>query len=214
MERSFLPGCHCPDPDSVDVRRIDFDFPSVDRPHGAAISSGSASINRGQETGGARDWNAGRSEPRCANSAPVVRCRSSTARGSSSSGGVANRELLASERTAQIAQSGPVLVGIVVEGCCGLRKRLRGGERSGNGEIAHPSGRAEPVCAASPWKCPNDSANWIASANSASREPCLRCFRNQFTTSCAFPERPRCLPSRLGRPMLYYNIGRERRSQP
>jgi len=23
---------------------------------------------------------------------------------------------------------------------------------------------------------PNESANWIASANSASREPCLRCF--------------------------------------
>ena len=67
----------------------------------------------------------------------------------------------------------------------------------------HPRGRSEPACAAAPWKCPNDSANWIASANSASREPCLTCFRNQFMMTCAFPEAAKLSAV----PMLYYNIG-------
>src|SRR3954462_14712647 len=105
MERSVLLGCHCPDPDSVDVRRIDSDFPLGQSAAWRGDLLQGASINRGQETGGARDWNARWSEPRCVNSAPVVRCRSSTACGSSSGGGVANRKLLASEMTAQIAQS-------------------------------------------------------------------------------------------------------------
>src|SRR5437763_13099387 len=104
MARSFLLECRCPDPDSVDVRRIDSDFPSGDRVL-CGDSPRNASINRSQETGGARDWNARWSEPRCVNSAPVVRCRSSTACGSSSSGGVANRKLLASETTAQMEQA-------------------------------------------------------------------------------------------------------------
>ncbi len=34
MERSFLLECHCPDPDSVGVRRIDSDFPLVGQPRG------------------------------------------------------------------------------------------------------------------------------------------------------------------------------------
>src|SRR6187401_370499 len=118
MERSFLLGFHFPDPDSVGVRRIDSDFSPVDQPRGAVSPLRLASINRGQETGGARDWNAGCSEPRCANSAPMVRCRSSTACGSSSSGGVANMKLFASEMTAQIAQSEVCRSESWLEGCC------------------------------------------------------------------------------------------------
>src|SRR5258708_10930909 len=69
------------------------------------VSPEGASINRCQETGGARDWNAGWIEPRWANSASVVRYRNSTACGSSSTGGVANSTLPASAMTAQIAQA-------------------------------------------------------------------------------------------------------------
>ena len=65
-------------------------------------------------------------------------------------------------------------------------------------------GREETMaaCAANPWKCPNDSANWIASANSASREPVLMLFRNHFTSVYALPRRPS-----LDHPLLHYNIG-------
>src|ERR1700730_287612 len=58
---------------------------------------------------------------------------------------------------------------------------------------------AGAACAASAWKCPNESANWTASANSASREPCLTFDRNQFmpaTTSTRvfrdLPDDSRC----------------------
>jgi hypothetical protein len=44
-------------------------------------------MNRGQEWGGARDWNARCAEFRWTNSASVVKYRSSTACGSSNSGG-------------------------------------------------------------------------------------------------------------------------------
>src|SRR5436190_20790721 len=62
--------------------------------------------------------------------------------------------------------------------------------------------------AISPWKCPNDSANWIASANSASREPVLMLFRNHFTSVYALPRRPS-----LDHPLLQYNIGGGQRCQ-
>jgi hypothetical protein len=43
-----------------------------------------------------------------------------------------------------------------------------------------PDWIAGAAWAASPWKCPNDNTNWIASANSARREPCLILDRNHF----------------------------------
>src|SRR5882672_11710731 len=102
MERSSFIECHCPDPDSV-KRRIDFDLSlGGSAACHAAIPFG-ASVNRCQEAGGARDWNGERTEFRCANSASVVRYRSSMACGSSNSGGVANSTALAKAMTAQIA---------------------------------------------------------------------------------------------------------------
>ena len=100
----FFVNVICPDPDSV-KRRIDFDYPLADRPRVTRRSPSGASVNRCQEAGGARDWNGERTELRCANSASVVRYRSSMACGSSNSGGAANTRLLASEMTAQIAQA-------------------------------------------------------------------------------------------------------------
>src|SRR5436305_9906698 len=43
-----------------------------------------------------------------------------------------------------------------------------------------------------PWKWPNDSTNWIASANSASRDPCLMFDRNLFMPIRLASEQPRC----------------------
>src|SRR3954447_13824654 len=60
-----------------------------------------------QEAGGARDWNAVWTELRCANSARLARGGSPTAFGNSSRGGDTDRKLLASDSTAQIAQSVP-----------------------------------------------------------------------------------------------------------
>ena len=92
-----------------------------------------------RRAGGARDWNAGCTEPRCANSASVVRYRSSIACGSCSSGGVANRTLLASEMTAQIAQpsvcrSGSGWQMVALRGCCRLRGQRRGDSEIGVGQ--------------------------------------------------------------------------------
>src|SRR5215216_2131165 len=118
MERSFLLECHCPDPDSVGVRRIDSDF-SQETACIAVILSGSASINRWQETGGALGWNAEWSEPRCVNSVSVARYRSWIACGSASKGDVVNRKLLVSEMTVQMAQASAVCRSLSwLEGCC------------------------------------------------------------------------------------------------
>ena len=122
--------------------------------------------------------------------------------------------LLASEMTAQIAQASAGVVGIVSRtAAASVRLRLPHpcARLSGVDRDRPASGRSRSRArlAATAWKCPNDSANWIASANSASREPCLRCFRNHFTTTYAFPG-----GRYLGRPMLYYNIGRPWRCQP
>ena len=59
-------------------------------------------VNR-QETGGARDWNDGQSEPRWVNSASVTRKSTSMVSGSNSSAGVANTNWFAIDMTAQIA---------------------------------------------------------------------------------------------------------------
>ena len=207
MERSFLLECHCPDPDSVDVRRIDSDFPSVDRPRVTRRSPRgvhqSIDVRRREARGtGTRDA----SEPRWANSASVVRYRSSIACGSSQQRRRGEQEIVGQrDDGADRAGVGRVLVGIVIGRLLlrGFAGRIERGVR--DGEIGRSGRIAGAACAAAPWKCPNDSANWIASANSASREPCLRCFRNQFTTSCAFPERPR-----QPRPSQCYIITSER----
>src|SRR5437868_5531180 len=39
-----------------------------------------------------------------------------------------------------------------------------------------------------PWECPNDNRNWIASANSASRDPSLMFDRNHFMPVCTSTE--------------------------
>jgi hypothetical protein len=56
--------------------------------------------------------------------------------------------------------------------------------------------------AAAPWKCPNDSRNWIASPNSASRDPCLMFDRNHFMPRCASSARS----GRPSEPMRCYSI--------
>ena len=72
---------------------------------------------------------------------------------------------------------------VIVVGRLLLRLRLAAcAAGPGDGEIGIRQADAGLSARAAPWKCPNDSANWIASANSASREPVLGCFRNQFTT--------------------------------
>ena len=176
-----------------------------------------ASINRCQEIGGARDWNAGWTEPRWANSASVVRYRSSTACGSSNTGGVANSKLLASAMTTQIAQASAGCWSVSgLEGACFCAASLA---LSGAATVPmyarsacdRPVWIAGAACAAIPWKCPNDSANWIASANSASRESVLMCYRNHFMPSYAHPKDS---PGISAVPMLYYNIGRYSRCQP
>src|SRR6266568_8194062 len=136
------------------------------------------------------------------NSASVVRYGSSTACGSCSSGGVANRTLLASEMTAQIAQASAEWSVSGVDGCCVFAASLEVFWDARLWALSR-SACVRPVviaAAAKAWKCPNDNANWIASANSASREPCLSCFRNHFMR--AFVS------------MLYYNIERIGRCQP
>src|SRR3954468_6369112 len=60
-----------------------------------------------QEAGGARDWNAVWTELRCANSARLAGGTSATVCGNASRGGETGRKLLASDSTAQIAQSVP-----------------------------------------------------------------------------------------------------------
>src|SRR6266576_5479636 len=44
------------------------------------------------------------------------------------------------------------------------------------------------ACAPPTWKCPNDSRTWIASAKSASRDPCLTFDRNHFMPARALSE--------------------------
>ena len=71
---------------------------------------------------------------------------------------------------------------------------------------------AGAACAAIPWKWPNASTNWIASAKSASREPCLMFDRNHFMPT-GTPHRRR--PGDPG-PRRCYNItsGNLRGCQP
>ena len=73
-------------------------------------------------------------------------------------------------------------------------------------------GIAGAASAAIPWKWPNASTNWIASAKSASRAPCLMFDRNHFMPT-GTPHRPR--PGDPGQRQCY-NItsGNPRGCQP
>ncbi len=178
------------------VRRIDSDFPSGDRPRGAAIPSEKcvnqsrsgdgrrAGLERGMERAEMRELGTGGRgaevrPPAAAPAAAVSRTGNCwPARG----------------RRRSRSHDGCWSVSWLAGCCCGFGVRRLARPGSGNGEVRHRPARSEwPARRGdSPWKCPNDSANWIASANSASREPVFTCFRNQFI--------------RVFVPMLYYNI--------
>src|SRR6185437_11380873 len=145
--------------------------------------------------------------------ASVVRYRNSTACGSRSTGGVANNTALAIAMTAQTAQASS-------ERCrSGLRldPACRGDWLSACGAAGAVAwdaldGIAGAAFAAIPWKWPNASTNWIASAKSASRAPCLMFDRNHFMPR-GTPHRPR--PGDPGQRQCY-NItsGNPRGCQP
>ena len=166
----------------------------------AAIPLGSASINRGQEAGGARDWNAGceRAEMRELGVGGQVqkfdRLRQLQQRRRGEQEIVGQRD-----DGADRAGSAGCWSVSWSEGCCccaaslaAARAAAMARSRSASAGLNRRRGAAT-----SPWKCPNDSANWIASANSASREPCLRCFRNQFMTITPCPDAKASRPSNV-----------------
>ncbi len=141
--------------------------------HGAATPGRAQSIEIRRSEGRAAGTRRG-AEFRWMNSASVVRYRNSAGfwqpqqRRRGEQRGVRHRDDGA-DRAAVIG----VAVGILV-GRCGAvadeARRAAGWRRTAL--------RAPHV--ATPWKCPNDSTNWIASANSASLEPCLMFERNHF----------------------------------
>ena len=99
-----------------------------------------------------------------------------------------------------------LLVGIVVgAGCCWADRLTVGGQVGGVERGLAGRLNAGAACAATPWKCPNESTNWMASANSASREPCLMFDRNHFMPICASHRKARGIPAA---PTLQYNIAR------
>jgi len=111
-----------------------------------------------------------RKGPRWMNPASVVRYKNSAASGSRSSGGVMNNMVFAIAMTAQIAQASLA---------CRSESGLGAGCGVAGAVRLAADGLADAACA-TPWKCPNDSMNWIASAKSASLEPCLMFERNHF----------------------------------
>jgi hypothetical protein len=124
------------------------------------------------------------------NPASVVRYKNSAASGSRNKGGVANSTAFAMAMTAQIAQASLACRSESRPGAgCGVTVAVR----------LAADGIVGAACAM-PWKCPNDSTNWIASAKSASLEPCLTFERNHF-----MPTSP-ATDGREAAPMLYYNI--------
>ena len=176
-------NCHRPDPDCRRCATDRFRFIlGGSATHDAAIPRGHQSIDvRRREARGT--GTRARAEFRWANSASVVRYRSSIACGSNSSGGVANSTVVRQrDDGADRAGVSLLLVGIVVGRrllLSGLAGRVGCGQAVGARPDRPASAWSLPARPPA-WKCPNDSANWIASANSASREPCLMFDRNHF----------------------------------
>src|SRR5437667_185789 len=163
--------------------------------HGAAELAPTAPIpGECQPIGGARGWNALRSACTSTNAASAAaRYRNSTAWGAGRQGGVASTSVLASAIMAQITQSSSGWPGGTSREACSRAapEAIACETRSSACKCATAktpdrlaSIAADAACAP-PWKCPNDSRNWIASAKSARRDPNLTFDRNHFMPAIA-----------------------------